>query len=383
MTIRVGIVGCGKIADEHADAIRYVPDVEICGVCDTEELMARQLAERYQVQQYFSDAAEMLAKAKPLVVHITTPPQSHYRLARMCLETGSHVFLEKPFTVTATEAKELIGLASERKLKLTVGHNHQHSVVATEMRDLISKGFLGGPPIYMESTFSQDLGSDYTMAFLGDKTHWVRALPGKLMHNVISHGVCKIAEYLSGEQPQVKVHGQVSRPLRDRAEFEIIDELRAIIWDEEGTTAYFTFSSQIKPGRHEFRVFGPKNFLLADHSHQVLIKGMTRSYKSYLNNFVPPFLYGMQHIANGARNVRRFIRNQFHADLGRRCLIRGFYSSITNGTPLPISTREILLTARIMDAIFAQLSPPAVQDTLEEMEPEFVESLSPGARHGH
>jgi len=383
MTIRVGIIGCGKIADEHADAIRYVPGAEICGVCDTEELMARQLAERCQVRQYFSDAAEMLAKAKPLVVHITTPPQSHYRLARMCLETGSNVFLEKPFTVTATEAKELIGLAGERKLKLTVGHNHQHSAVATEMRDLISQGFLGGPPVHMESTFCHDLGSDYTMAFLGDKTHWVRALPGKLMHNVISHGICKIAEYLRGEQPKVIVYGQVSRPLRDRAEFEIIDELRAIIWDEEGITAYFTFSSQIKPGRHEFRVVGPKNFLIADHSHQILIKGTARSYKSYLNNFVPPFLYGIQHIANGARNVRMFIRNQFHADLGRRRLISGFYSSITMGTPPPISTREILLTARIMDAIFAQLSPPAVQDAVEATDPGLAESLSPGARLVH
>jgi predicted dehydrogenase len=365
MTIRVGIIGCGKIADEHAEAIRYVPGAEICGVCDTEVLMARQLAERCQAQQYFSDAAEMLAKAKPLVVHITTPPQSHYRLARMCLETGSHVFLEKPFTVTASEAKELIEFAGERQLQLTVGHNHQHSVVATEMRDLINRGFLGGPPVHMESTFCQDLGSDYTVAFLGDKAHWVRTLPGKLMHNVISHGVCKIAEYLRGEQPQVKVHGQVSRPLRDRAEFEIIDELRAVIWDEEGTTAYFTFSSQIKPGRHEFRVCGPKSFLLADHAHQILIKGATRSYKSYLNSFVPPLQYGMQHIANGARNVRLFIRNQFHADLGRRRLINAFYSSITQGTPPPISTREILLTAHIMDAIFAQLNSPAVQDTAD------------------
>ena len=358
MTIRVGIIGCGRIADEHADAIRWVPGAEICAVCDSEELMARQLAERCQSRQYFDDAGKMLASARPLVVHITTPPQSHFSLARLCLESGSHVFLEKPFTVTATEAEELVRLADERNLRLTVGHNHQHGHVATEMRRLIRQGFLGGAPVHMESTFCYDLGSaEYAMALLSDKTHWVRALPGGLMHNVISHGVSKIAEYLKGERPRVIVHGHISRALREVGERDIIDELRAIIYDEEGTTAYFTFSSQIKPGRHEFRVFGPKNFLIADHSHQILIRGLGKSYKSYLNSFVPPIRYGKQHLANGARNIRSFIRNQAHVDLGRRRLIAGFYRSITQGTPPPISTHEMLVTARIMDAIFASLGP--------------------------
>ena len=56
--------------------------------------MAQQLAERYRVPQSFGDVEEMLRSLKPQIIHITTPPQSHFALARQCLDGGSHVYLE-------------------------------------------------------------------------------------------------------------------------------------------------------------------------------------------------------------------------------------------------------------------------------------------------
>ena len=76
--LRIGIVGCGKIADQHALAIGRIPDCQIVAVCDRELLMARQLAERFGNPQCFSDVGLMLKSVTPDVVHITTPPQSHF-----------------------------------------------------------------------------------------------------------------------------------------------------------------------------------------------------------------------------------------------------------------------------------------------------------------
>jgi len=70
----------------------------------------------------------MLQAAAPDVVHITTPPQSHFSLATQCLEYGCHVYLEKPFTVTAEEAESLIALAESRGSKITAGHNYQFTL---------------------------------------------------------------------------------------------------------------------------------------------------------------------------------------------------------------------------------------------------------------
>src|SRR5437870_10242459 len=119
MLLRVAIVGCGKIADAHAAQIRRMPVCDLVGVCDREELMARQLAERFGAERYFVDLGDLLRGAMPDVVHITTPPQTHFDIARRCLEHGCHVYVEKPFTIDAREAEALIGLAQETGRRLT------------------------------------------------------------------------------------------------------------------------------------------------------------------------------------------------------------------------------------------------------------------------
>src|SRR5664279_3174581 len=121
--LKVAIVGCGKIADDHASQIQRIKGCEIVGVCDREPLMARQLYERFAVKRHFSDLEELLSDAKPDVVHVTTPPESHFSIAKRCLEWGSHVYVEKPFTLYADEAQRLIALADERGLKITAGHD--------------------------------------------------------------------------------------------------------------------------------------------------------------------------------------------------------------------------------------------------------------------
>ncbi|MGA9505943.1 MAG: hypothetical protein WBV31_15985, partial [Terriglobales bacterium] len=198
--------------------------------------------------------------------------------------------------------------------------------------------------------------SDYAGALLGDKKHWVRRLPGKLLHNIISHGIARIAEFLSGADPQVIAHGFTSPFLKSLGENEIIDELRVIVCDEDSHTAYFTFSSQMRPSLHQFRLYGPKNGLLLDLHQETVIKLRGGRYKSYAEKFVPPVTLAGQYLVNLKTNLGSFLANDFHMKSGMKYLIESFYRSIRENTPLPISYREILLTARIMDDIFAQLN---------------------------
>jgi len=354
--MRVGIIGCGKVADKHASQVRRLKGSTIVGVCDLEKLMAGQLAERLGVEHHFDDAGEMLVTCHPDVVHITTPPQSHYALARQCLEAGCHVYVEKPFTLNSAEAEGLIRLAESTGKKITVGNETQFMPVAMDMRRLIHAGYLGGAPVHMESVYCYEFSDErYAKALLGDRNHWIRRLPGGLLQNIISHGIGKIVEYLQDEQVTVFAQGFTSRFLEDLGETGIVDELRVIITDNHRTTAYFTFSSQIAPALHQFRVYGPKNSLIADHEHQTLIKVPRQTYKSYLNQFIPPFLDGKQYMANGYRNIRRFLKREFHAESGMYTLLSSFYKCLTDNSPLPIPYKDILLTSRIMDEIFRQL----------------------------
>jgi len=355
--LKVAIVGCGKIADSHASQIQRIKGCEIVGVCDREPLMARQLYERFPVKRFFGQLTDLLSNARPDVVHITTPPESHFEIAKLCLEWGAHVYVEKPFTLYADEARQLISLANERELKITAGHDDQFRPAARRMRTLIQSGFLGSGPVHMESYYCYELGpSGYAGALLGDKRHWIRRLPGKLLQNVISHGIARIAEYLVSESPRVIAYGCVSPFLKSMGESEIIDELRVIICGEEGRTAYFTFSSQMRPSLNSFRIYGTENGLALDQDQETLIKLRGARYKSYLEKFLPSVNMAQQNLGNLFTNLRMFLARDFHMKSGMKYLIESFYSSILRGTPVPIPYREILLTAKIMDDIFAQVN---------------------------
>src|SRR5437867_11501222 len=108
--LRVAIVGCGKIADDHASQIQRIKGCEVAGVCDREPLMARQLSERFPVRKWFGDLIELLRVAKPDVVHVMTPPASHFEIATRCLEAGCHGYVVKSCTLDAGEARRMITL---------------------------------------------------------------------------------------------------------------------------------------------------------------------------------------------------------------------------------------------------------------------------------
>jgi predicted dehydrogenase len=247
-------------------------------------------------------------------------------------------------------------LADQKGLKLTVGTDEQYSHVAIAMRQLIKDGFLGGSPVHMEAYYCYDLGDErYAKAFLNNSTHWLRSLPGQLMHNVISHGIAKIAEYLEEKEVEVLAHGFTSEFLRNLGENDLIDELRVIILDRLRTTAYFTFSTQMRPLLREFRIYGPKRGLIINQDHHSLIRVSGIEYKSYLNKFIPLNYFAREYRKSMFTNARLFLKNDFHMKEGMRRLIELFYSSIVNNTQPPIPYKEILLTTRIMDQAFAQM----------------------------
>lgn len=354
--IRVAIIGCGFVADQHATQLKALPGCEIVAACDAEELMATQLADRFHIPQTFTDTEKMLREISPDAVHITTPAQTHFPLGRMCLQAGCNVYLEKPFTETTDEAETLIRLAHEKGLHITAGHNLQFSPEAIRMRDLVKAGFLGGPPLHMESIqcYSHD-DATYGRAVLGDSNHWVRRLPGSLPHNLISHGISKISEFLTGDCPNVVSLSFSSPFLAHLGQAEIIDEVRVIIQDEHGTTAFFLFTTQLGAATNEFRLYGKAGTLVMDNTDRTVLRITSSRYKSYLRYFLAPWSHAREYVCNSFRNIRLFGRRDFHMDYGMRRLMELFYSAIRDNTPDPIPSSEILRTSRIMETIFEQM----------------------------
>src|ERR1035441_3928769 len=115
MSLKIAIVGCGKIADAHVEEIRKISSVQLVAVCDLDPIMSEQLAVRYSVPHRYDDVAQMLDTERPDVLHITTPPQSHLSLTRQAVAAGCHVFLEKPVALVHADVEALIAAVVEAK----------------------------------------------------------------------------------------------------------------------------------------------------------------------------------------------------------------------------------------------------------------------------
>jgi predicted dehydrogenase len=181
-----------------------------------------------------------------------------------------------------------------------------------------------------------------------------------LLHNIISHGIAKLAEFLDNETIEIVAMAGQSPQLRNFGGEEVLDELRVVIRDNRGTTAFFCFSTQTK-GLNQLYIYGPDSSIVVDHASGNLIRNKYSSYKSYVTYFVPPVQTAREHLRNARINVTNFLRQRLYQDFGMKELIERFYNSIRLSSPPPIPYREILLTARIMDEVFAQIYPERIQ----------------------
>jgi predicted dehydrogenase len=122
--IRIGIIGFGKIAaDQHVPSIEANPRLE---------LVATSSRSGRGVATIYSDWRELLDKVDGLeAVAITTPPSVRYEIARVCIERGLHVLLEKPPTVTLSEVDELSCLAEAKGVTLFATWHARHNPAVT------------------------------------------------------------------------------------------------------------------------------------------------------------------------------------------------------------------------------------------------------------
>ena len=353
-SLKIAIVGCGKIADAHVEEVNKIDGARVAAVCDRELLMAEQLASRYGVERHYDDFGRLLGEVRPDVVHITTPPQSHLSLAVQSIDAGSHVYIEKPFAMTRAESARIVEHAARAGRLATVGHSFAFDPLTVALRGLRDDGFLGDV-VHVESHLGYNLSGAFGAALMGDRSHWVHGLPGKLFHNNIDHVLHKIEDFIPEDAPRMVARATRRLPAGFGDERDdLMDELRVML-EGSTATAFATFSSHAVPVRHFARVWGTRNSVTADYVSRVLVVEQGEKYPSAIGRLLPAFAQAREYRRGGMKNVRRFLRSDFQFFTGMNELFRRFYRSIADNGPPPIAYERILRVSGWMDEIFAQV----------------------------
>ncbi|MCY4063612.1 MAG: Gfo/Idh/MocA family oxidoreductase [Chloroflexi bacterium] len=154
---RIALVGTGWWATTtHLPALQAHPDAEIAAICDLDACKARKTADVFGIASIYSDFETMLERETLDGVMVATHHAAHYPVARACLERGKHVFIEKPMTLRAKQARALVELASAKDRQIVMGYNSNHSALAVRAREVVRSGELGAVQ-FINGLFSQHI----------------------------------------------------------------------------------------------------------------------------------------------------------------------------------------------------------------------------------
>jgi predicted dehydrogenase len=180
----------------HLEALRRVENVDVAAVVGRELGPAQKLGAGFGVPQAFDNYSRVLEDAAIDAVHICTPNASHYEMAKGALMAGKHVLCEKPLSVSSLQARELVALAEEHKLRNCVCHNLRYYPMVQQMRQMRLAGDLG-LVLVVQGTYSQD--------WLLYETDWNWRIdataggPSRTMADIGSHWF-DMAEHVSGQR---------------------------------------------------------------------------------------------------------------------------------------------------------------------------------------
>jgi predicted dehydrogenase len=144
--IRVGIIGCGGIANgKHLPSLSKLEQVEIAAFCDIISERAIKSAEKYGTgnAKVYENYKELLKDPSIDVVHVCTPNVSHAEISIAAMEADKHVMCEKPMAKTSEEAQAMVDAAKRTGKKLTIGYNNRFRKDSQYLKKLCDRGDLG------------------------------------------------------------------------------------------------------------------------------------------------------------------------------------------------------------------------------------------------
>jgi predicted dehydrogenase len=145
-TVRIGIIGCGGIANgKHLPSLTKLENVEIVAFCDIVEQRAIDAAKKYGIEdaKIYTDYKELLKDESIEVVHVLTPNREHSFITIDALDAGKHVMCEKPMAKTSKEAREMLEASIRNHKKLTVGYQNRYRNDSMYLKDVCMDGELG------------------------------------------------------------------------------------------------------------------------------------------------------------------------------------------------------------------------------------------------
>ncbi|MGH7730152.1 MAG: Gfo/Idh/MocA family protein, partial [Candidatus Eiseniibacteriota bacterium] len=187
--VRVAVVGLGKMGVAHTAVLSMIPDCEVVGIADHHAPLGRTVRGMGYRAPFFTSAVRMLAATRPDAVMVCTQQDVHLPIAKVALEAGAAVFVEKPLAHTLADAEALAQLSARTGLAVSCGYTLAYLPVFARARDAI-------PAI---GTLRQARSSMHLSQVFGPRKGWMydpARSGGGVVANISSHLLFLLDWYL-------------------------------------------------------------------------------------------------------------------------------------------------------------------------------------------
>ncbi|MBI5320224.1 Gfo/Idh/MocA family oxidoreductase [Bradyrhizobium sp.] len=339
--MKVALIGAGQIARQHLACLKSLPDIEIAGISDLSPAAAEAAAERYGVSAWFTDHRAMLEKIRPDVVHITTPPTSHFRLARDSIDAAAHVLVEKPITSTLEELEILKGQAQRGGRHLIEDYNYVFNQAPQRILEMIETGEFG-KVTHIEVLICLDIFGPDGFAD-PNVSHPALDLAGGAIADFLPHLASLAHRFVGAHRTAHSIW------TKRRNSILPYDEFHAVI-DAERGTASIGFSSNSQPDGFWLRVYGERMQATANLFETRLTLDGPRNVPKPLRSFFNGLDEGRTiRRAAFATLLRKFKGPGAYEGLWE--LLRRTYRALGDGSALPVTVNDILEVNQMIEAL--------------------------------
>lgn len=343
--MKAALIGAGHIARQHLACLKTLPGVEVAAVCDHSPATAEAAAERFAISRWYTDPAAMLAEIRPDVVHVTTPPTSHYPLALAAIEAGAHVIVEKPATATLDELHTLIGRAADRGRVLVENQNYLFNESTRRILALVESGEFGAVA-HVEVFIGLDILGPGGAFADPNAPHPSLGLPGGAIADFLTH-LAALAYAFVG--PHL---GATTLWTKRSPSILPADEFRALV-DAERGTASLGFSAHSRPDAFWLRVYGGRMQAAANLFETRLTIDRVRGGPRPLQ----PFWNGLREGSDVRRAARATLVRKLSGGPGAYEglweLLGRTYRAIAAGDEPPVPARQVVAVNQLVAELVA------------------------------
>jgi predicted dehydrogenase len=339
--MKAALIGAGQIARQHLACLNTLPGVELAAIVDLSPATAEAAAERYGIPAWFTDHRAMLDKVRPDVVHVTTPPTSHFRLAMDALDAGAHVIVEKPATATFEELETLTRRARETGRHVFEDYNYVFNHAPQEIQRRIDTGAFGAVT-HVEVLICLDILGPGGFAD-PNSPHPALNLAGGAIADFLPH-LASLAHMFVGPHRTAKTVWSKRKP-----SLLPFDEFRCVVEAERGT-ASLGFSASAQPDAFWLRVYGERVQATANLFETRLTFDGPRAVPKPLR----PFFSGLDEGRDIRRAALATLLRKFKgpgAYEGLWEFLARTYRALAAGAAVPITVDDVLAVNRMVEAL--------------------------------